>query len=63
MSIADSIQALDMKVDSKYFQKPLIEALDLYHNLIKENVISPRENQLNHSGVMPNIVQFNVQNN
>lgn len=63
MNMAERIQALDMKVDSKYLQKPLIEALDLYHNLIEKNIISPRENQLNHSGVMPGIVQFNVRNN
>lgn len=63
MSIIDSIQALDMKVDSKFYQKPLIEALDLYHNLIDENIITPRENQLiRNETIQPNI-HFNVRSN
>ena len=63
MSLVECIQGLDMEVDGKYFQKPLLEALDFYHDLIAEKIITPRENQLNHSGVMPGIVQFNVRNN
>ena len=37
----------------------LLEALDMYHSLIDNNVIQPRENQLNKSGIIPQIVHFN----
>ncbi len=59
MSIVDKIQSLDMKVDEQYYQNSLIEALDIYHSLIEKNVIRPRENQLNKSGLIPQIVHFN----
>lgn len=59
MSIVDKIQRLEMEVDSRYFQNPLVEALEIYHSLINENVIQPRENQLNKSGLVPKIIHFN----
>lgn len=52
MSIVDKIQSLDMKVDKQYYQNPLVEALEVYHSLIDANVIQPRENQLNRSGLI-----------
>ena len=60
MSIVDEVRSLDMKVDEKFLQPSLIEALDVYHALIEKNIIKPRENQLNKSGVMPQTVHFNV---
>ncbi len=59
MSIVDKIQTLDMKVDKKYKQDLLIEALEMYHSLIEQDVIQPRENQLNRSGITPQIIHFN----
>lgn len=59
MSIVDKIQSLEMEVDNRYFQNPLVEALEIYHSLIDENVIQPRENQLNKSGLVPKIIHFN----
>ena len=57
MSIVDKIQSLNMEVDEQ--SDSLIEALDMYHSLIDNNVIQPRENQLNKSGMIPQIVHFN----
>ena len=57
MSIVDKIQSLNMEVDEQY--DSLVEALRMYHSLIENNVIQPRENQLNRSGILPQIVQFN----
>lgn len=57
MSIVDKIQSLNMKVDEQY--NSLVEALRMYHSLIENNVIQPRENQLNRSGILPHIVHFN----
>lgn len=59
MSVVDKIKSLDMEVDKQYCQKPLVEALELYHLLIEKDVIQPRENQLNRSGIIPQIVHFN----
>lgn len=59
MSIVDKIQSLNMEVDKQYYQNSLVEALEIYHSLIENNVIQPRENQLNKSGVIPQIVHFN----
>lgn len=60
MSIANSISKLTMNIDEKYKKPELIQALKEYHLLLEKNLIKPRENQLNRSGVMPNIVRFNV---
>ena len=57
MNIVDKIQSLNMEVDEQY--DSLVEALRMYHSLIENNVIQPRENQLNRSGILPQIVQFN----
>lgn len=57
MSIVDKIQSLNMEVDEQY--DFLIEALRMYHSLVENNVIQPRENQLNRSGILPQIVHFN----
>ncbi|MCI8634707.1 MAG: hypothetical protein HFJ05_03780 [Eubacterium sp.] len=57
MSIVDKIQSLNIEVDEQ--SDSLIEALDMYHSLIDNNVIQPRENQLNKSGMIPQIVHFN----
>lgn len=57
MSIVDKIQSLNMEVDEQY--DSLVEALRMYHSLIENNVIQPRENQLNRSGILPHIVHFN----
>lgn len=59
MSIVEKIQSLDMGNDKKYYQNPLVDALKMYHSLIENNVIQPRENQLNKSGLIPPIVHFN----
>lgn len=59
MSIVDKIQSLNMEVDKRYYQDSLIEALETYHSLIEKNVIQPRGNQLNKSGLTPQIVHFN----
>ena len=59
MSMADDIKKLSMTVDKNFYDSKLIEALNMYHSLIRENIIEPRENQLNTSGVMPKIVHFN----
>lgn len=59
ISIVDKIQSLEMEVDKRYCQSPLIEALEIYHSLIDANVIQPRENQINKSGLVPKIVHFN----
>ena len=59
MSIVDKIQSLNMEVDKRYDQDYLVEALKIYHSLIENNVIQPRENQLNKSGLVPQIVHFN----
>lgn len=59
MGIADKIQSLNMDVDKKFYQTSLIEALETYHSLIEKKIIQPRENQLNKSGVFPQIVHFN----
>lgn len=47
MSIIDNIETLSMKIDDKFFDPKLIDALTLYHSLIQEKKIIPRENQLN----------------
>ena len=57
MSIVDKIQSLNLEVDEQYYS--LVEALKMYHSLIENNVIQPRENQLNKSGMIPQIVHFN----
>lgn len=57
MSIVDKIQSLNMEVDEQY--SSLTEALKMYHSLIENNIIQPRENQLNRSGILPQIVHFN----
>lgn len=57
MSIVDKIQSLSIEADEQYYS--LVEALKMYHSLIEDNVIQPRENQLNKSGVIPQIVHFN----
>lgn len=62
MSIADNIETLSMKIDKKFFDSKLIDALNMYHSLIQENKIEPRENQLNTSGAMPKIIHFNSHN-
>lgn len=59
MSIVDKIQLINLEVEERYYQSPLIEALELYHSLIEANVMQPRENQLNKSGQIPYIVPFN----
>lgn len=59
MSIVDKIQSLDMEVDKQYCENSLVEALEMYHSLIENNVMQPRENQLNKSGLIPQIVHFN----
>ena len=59
MSIVDKIKSLDMEVDKKYGQGSLIEALEIYHSLVEKNIIRPRENQLNRSGMAPQIIHFN----
>ena len=60
MPLTESIESLTMKVDKKYNDPQLIEALSIYHSLIDNNVIKPRENQLNRSGSLPEMVKFNV---
>lgn len=57
MGIVDKIQSLNIEVDEQY--NSLVEALKMYHSLIENNVIQPRENQLNKSGMIPQIVHFN----
>ncbi len=57
MSIVDKIQSLNMEADEQY--DSLVEALRMYHSLIENNIIQPRENQLNRSGILPQIVHFN----
>lgn len=57
MSIVDKIQSLNIEVDEQYYS--LVEALKMYHTLIENNIIQPRENQLNKSGTIPQIVHFN----
>lgn len=59
MSIVDKIKSLEMEVDKGYYQNPLVEALEIYHSLIDANVIQPRENQLNKSGLVPPVIHFN----
>ncbi len=59
MSIVDKIQSLEMEVDKRYLKNPLVEALEIYHSLVDANVIQPRENQLNKSGLAPKIIHFN----
>ena len=53
---------LSMKIDDKFFDPKLIDALTLYHSLIQEKKIIPRENQLNTSGSTPKIIHFNSYN-
>ena len=36
MSIIDNIETLSMKIDDKFFDPKLIDALTLYHSLIQE---------------------------
>ena len=62
MSIIDNIETLSMKIDDKFFDPKLIDALTLYHSLIQEKKIIPRENQLNTSGSTPKIIPFNSYN-
>ncbi len=57
MSIVEKIQSLNMEADEQY--DSLVEALRMYHSLIENNIIQPRENQLNRSGILPQIVHFN----
>ncbi|MCM1123659.1 MAG: hypothetical protein NC416_13840 [Eubacterium sp.] len=57
MSIVDQIQSLNMEMDEQ--NCALIEALKMYHSLVENNVIQPRENQLNKSGIIPQMVHFN----
>lgn len=59
MSIVDNIETLSMKIDDKFFDPKLIDALTIYHSLIQEKKIEPRENQLNTSGLSPKIIHFN----
>lgn len=59
MNIVDKIQSLTMETDEKYNRNSLSEALEMYHSLINNNIIRPRENQLNKSGLIPQIVKFN----
>lgn len=58
-NMADYIDNLSMKIDEKYLRPQLIEALKMYHTLIQNDVIKPRENQLNSSGTIPEIIHFN----
>ncbi len=62
MSIIDNIETLSMKIDDKFFDPKLIDALTLYHSLIQEKKIIPRENQLNTSGSTQKIIHFNSYN-
>ena len=62
MGIIDKIQLLNMEVDTKYYQTSLIEALEMYHKMIEENIMQPRENQLNKSGIFPQMIHFNSNN-
>lgn len=59
MSIVDKIQSLHMEIDEEYYQSSLVEALEIYHSLVENNIIKPRGNQLNKSGLVPQIVHFN----
>ena len=63
MNISERIQNLDMEIDSRFYQKPLIEALDLYHSLIEKKIITPRENQLVRNDMIQPNVHFNVKEN
>ena len=44
MSIVDKIQSLNLEVDEQYYS--LVEALKMYHSLIENNVIQPREKSI-----------------
>lgn len=59
MSLVDNIQSLDMKIDEKYFDSSLVDALEIYHSLIDQKIIVPRENQLNKSGIIEKNIYFN----
>ena len=59
MSVVDEVKKLTMNVDEKYKGTYLMEALKEYHDLVDGKIIKPRENQLNCSGMMPRIIQFN----
>lgn len=59
MSLVDNIQSLDMKIDEKYFDSSLVDALEIYHSLIDQKIIVPRENQLNKSGTFEKNIYFN----
>ena len=60
MSIVTTIKNLDMKIDDKYKNESLNNALELYHKLVNNGIMKPRENQLNRSGTMPKVIRFNV---
>ena len=48
MSIIDNIETLSMKIDDKFFDPKLIDALTLYHSLIQEKKIIPVPGQPSH---------------
>ena len=45
--------------DESKINPKLIEALVIYHNLIKEGIMKPRENQLNKSGYPKHVLNIN----
>ena len=58
MSIIDNIETLSMKIDDKFFDPKLIDALTLYHSLIQEKKIIPRENQLQKLSTLIHIIKI-----
>ena len=62
MSIIDNIETLSMKIDDKFFDPKLIDALTLYHSLIQEKKSIPRGGGGGGSGSTPKIIHFNSYN-
>lgn len=60
MGMVEQIQNLSMPVQNNYNDKSLVEALDYYHHLVKNNIMKPRENQLAAYDRVITQIKFNV---
>lgn len=62
MGMVEQIQDLSMHIQNNYYDKPLVDALEYYHQLVENNIMQPRENQLVAGDRITTPIKFNVYN-
>lgn len=60
MGIVEQIQDIKMPINNNYNDKQLVDALDYYHQLVNNNIMQPRENQLMSCDRIVTPIKFNV---